>query len=375
MIRITKGLKEKSLSPFLAQIDTVHVVCYTVKYRKYVYEVNMDEQVRKRVFSGVQPTGKVTLGNYLGAIRNWKPLQEQYDCIYCVVDLHSLTVSQVPAELRKNTMELVALYIACGIDPDKSTLFIQSHVHEHAELAWILDTIAYVGELNRMTQFKDKSRKHADNINMGLMNYPVLMASDILLYNADYIPVGKDQVQHVELTRDVAERFNARYSDTFVVPEALLNKSGQSIKSLLDPSAKMSKSDPNDNALISLSDDADTVRRKLRRAVTDSDTSVRHGADKPAITNLLNIYTLCSGLSMNEAEKQFEGKGYGEFKDAVADAVISVLTPIQEEQKRLLSDKAYLESVLKQGAEQASCIASKTLSKVYRKVGLIPRIR
>ena len=239
----------------------------------------MDEQAKKRVFSGVQPTGKVTLGNYLGAIRNWQPLQEQYDCIYCVVDLHSLTVTQVPAELRKNTMELVALYIACGIDPSKSTLFIQSHVHEHAELAWILDTIAYVGELNRMTQFKDKSRKHADNINMGLMNYPVLMASDILLYNADYIPVGKDQIQHVELTRDIAQRFNARYSDTFVVPEALLNKSGQSIKSLQDPSAKMSKSDPNDNALISLADDADTVRRKLRRAVTDSDTVVRHGAD------------------------------------------------------------------------------------------------
>ena len=335
----------------------------------------MDEQARKRVFSGVQPTGKVTLGNYLGAIRNWQPLQEEYDCIYCVVDLHSLTVAQVPAELRKNTLELVALYVACGIDPSKSTLFIQSHVHEHAELAWILDTVTYVGELNRMTQFKDKSRKHADNINMGLMNYPVLMASDILLYNADYIPVGKDQVQHVELTRDVAQRFNARYSDTFVVPEALLSKSGQSIKSLQDPTAKMSKSDPNDNALISMTDDADTVRRKLRRAVTDSDTCVRHGADKPAITNLLNIYTLCSGLSIAETEKQFEGKGYGEFKDAVADAVISVLSPIQAEQKRLLADKGYLEGVLKQGAERASYLASKTLSKVYRKVGLIPRVR
>ena len=335
----------------------------------------MDEQARKRVFSGVQPTGKVTLGNYLGAIRNWQPLQEQYDCIYCVVDLHSLTVTRVPADLRKNTMELVALYIACGIDPSKSTLFIQSHVHEHAELAWILDTIAYVGELNRMTQFKDKSRKHADNINMGLMNYPVLMASDILLYQADLIPVGKDQVQHVELTRDVAQRFNARYSDTFVVPQTLINKSGQSIKSLQDPTAKMSKSDSNDNALISLTDDADTIRRKLKRAVTDSDTCVRHGADKPAITNLLNIYTLCSGVSMSEAEKSFEGKGYGEFKDAVADAVISVIAPIQAEQKRLLADKAYLESVLKTGAEHASYLASKTLSKVYRKVGLVPRVR
>ena len=334
----------------------------------------MDEQAKKRVFSGVQPTGKVTLGNYLGAISNWRPLQEQYDCIYCVVDLHSLTVTQVPAELRKNTMDLVALYIACGIDPQKSTLFIQSHVHEHAELAWILDTIAYVGELNRMTQFKDKSRKHADNINMGLMNYPVLMASDILLYQTDLVPVGKDQVQHVELTRDVAERFNARYSNTFVVPETLINKSGQSIKSLQDPSAKMSKSDPNDTALISLNDDADTVRRKLRRAVTDSDTCVRHGADKPAITNLLNIYTLCSGVSMADAEKQFEGKGYGVFKDAVADVVIATLEPIQQEQKRLLADKGYLEGVLKQGAENASRIAYKTLSKVYRKVGLIGKL-
>ena len=335
----------------------------------------MDEGSKKRVFSGVQPTGKVTLGNYLGAIRNWTPLQEQYECLFCVVDLHSLTVTQVPAELRKNTLDLVALYIACGLDPNKSTLFIQSHVHEHAELAWILDTVAYVGELNRMTQFKDKSRKHADNINMGLMNYPVLMASDILLYNADLIPVGKDQVQHVELTRDIAQRFNARYSDTFVVPEALLNKAGQSIKSLQDPGAKMSKSDPNDNALISLTDDADTIRRKLRRAVTDSDTVVRHGADKPAISNLLNIYSLCSGQSITDAEKTFEGKGYGIFKDAVADAVISVLAPIQEEQKRLLADKAYLEGVLKQGAEQAEAIARKTLAKVYRKVGLIPRIR
>lgn len=335
----------------------------------------MDNESKKRVFSGVQPTGKVTLGNYLGAIKNWTPLQEQYDCIYCVVDLHSLTVTQVPAELRKNTLDLVALYIACGIDPTKSTLFIQSHVPQHAELTWILDTIAYIGELNRMTQFKDKSRKHADNINMGLMNYPVLMASDILLYQADLIPVGKDQVQHVELTRDLAERFNARYSDTFVVPETLLSKTGSSIKSLQDPTAKMSKSDPNDNALISLTDDADTVRRKLRRAVTDSDTCVRYGADKPAISNLLTIYSLCSGESISDAEKRFEGQGYGVFKDAVADAVISVLKPIQDEQKRLLADKAYLEGVLKEGAQKAEYIANKTLSKVYRKVGLIPRIR
>ncbi len=338
----------------------------------------MADEVKKRVFSGVQPTGKVTLGNYLGAIRNWTPLQQQYDCLFCVVDLHSLTVEQVPAELRKNTFELTALYIACGLDPARSTLFIQSHVHEHAELAWILDTVTYVGELGRMTQFKDKSRKHADNINMGLMNYPVLMASDILLYQAELVPVGKDQVQHVELTRDIAQRFNARYSDTFAVPQCLLSKAGASIKSLQDPTAKMSKSDPNENAVITLTDDADAVRRKLRRAVTDSDTSancVRHSADKPGVSNLLNIYSLCSGVSVEQAERTFEGKGYGVFKDAVADAVISVLQPIQAEQKRLLADKAYIESVLRQGAEQASHIAQKTLAKVYRKVGLVPKIR
>ena len=338
----------------------------------------MADETKKRVFSGVQPTGKVTLGNYLGAIRNWTPLQESFDCLFCVVDLHSLTVRQVPAELRKNTLDLTALYIACGIDPSQSILFIQSHVHEHAELAWILDTVAYVGELNRMTQFKDKARRHADNINMGLMNYPVLMASDILLYQAEYIPVGKDQVQHVELARDIAVRFNSRYSDTFVVPQCMLSKTGSSIKSLQEPTAKMSKSDPDDNAVISLTDDPDAVRRKLRRAVTDSDTDahcVRHDAAKPGISNLLNVYSLCSGVSVADAEKQFEGKGYGVFKEAVADAVVSVLQPIQAEQKRLLADKGYLEMVLKEGAERASAIAQRTLSKVYRKVGLVPKIR
>ena len=333
------------------------------------------DNVKKTVFSGVQPTGRITLGNYLGAIRNWSPLQEQYNCLYCVVDLHSLTVTQVPAELRKNTLDLVALYIACGIDPSKSSLFIQSHVHEHAELAWVLDTIAYIGELNRMTQFKDKSRKHADNINMGLMNYPVLMASDILLYQTDLVPIGKDQTQHLELARDLAVRFNGRYSDTFVVPEALLSKQGASIKSLLDPLVKMSKSDPNENAVVSLMDDKDAIARKFKRAVTDCDTEVRFAEDKPAISNLLTIYSLCSGESITEAEKRFVGRGYGEFKQSVADAVISVVEPIQAEQKRLSADKSYLESVLKQGAEQAERIARKTLDKVYRKVGLIGRIR
>ena len=335
----------------------------------------MNNEAKKTVFSGVQPTGKITLGNYLGAIKNWGPLQDECNCIYCVVDLHSITVAQVPAELRKNTMELLALYIACGIDPQKSTLFIQSHVPQHAELAWALDTISYIGELNRMTQFKEKSRKHAENINMGLMNYPVLMASDILLYQTDLVPVGKDQIQHLELARNLAERFNSRYSPTFVVPEGLVYKQGSSIKSLQDPASKMSKSDPNDNAIITLSDDADTIRRKFRRAVTDSDTCVRFGEDKPAISNLLTIYSLTSGESIADAEQRFAGKGYGVFKEAVAEAVIATVEPIQQEQQRLLKDKAYLESVLKQGADTAERIASKTLAKVYRKIGFIPRVR
>lgn len=338
-------------------------------------QVKIEQPIKKTVFSGVQPTGKITLGNYLGAIKNWAPLQEEYNCIYCVVDMHSITISQVPAELRKNTMDLLALYIACGIDPQKSTLFIQSHVPAHAELCWALDTVSYIGELNRMTQFKEKSRKHADNINMGLMNYPVLMAADILLYQTDLVPVGKDQTQHLELARNLAERFNNRYSPTFVVPDGLVYKQGSSIKSLQDPSAKMSKSDPNENAVITLLDDADSIRRKLRRAVTDSETEVRFAASKPAISNLLTIYSLTSGETIKQAEKRFEGQGYGVFKDAVADAVIATLDPIQKRQKQLLADKSYLENVLKDGAEKAERIANKTLAKVYRKIGFVPRIR
>ncbi len=336
----------------------------------------MNSNGKKVVFSGVQPTGKITLGNYLGAIKNWQPLQEEYDCLYCVVDLHSITVAQVPAELRKNTMELAALYIACGISPDKSTLFVQSHVPQHAELQWVLDTITYVGELNRMTQYKDKARKHKDNINMGLMNYPVLMASDILLYMTDLVPVGKDQKQHLELARTIAQRFNNRYSDTFVVPEGLVNKHGAKIMSLQDPSAKMSKSDENENAVIYLTDDSATVARKLKRAVTDSETEVRYDVkNKPAVSNLLTIYSLCSGQSIAAAEKQFVGMGYGALKEATAQAVNQVLQPIQAEQQRILADKGYLENVLKEGAQRAESIAYKTLSKVYRKVGFVPRIR
>ncbi|MCM1042638.1 MAG: tryptophan--tRNA ligase [Corallococcus sp.] len=335
----------------------------------------MEQITKKTVFSGVQPTGRITLGNYLGAIKNWKPLQEDYNCIYCVVDMHSITVNQTPAVLRKNTMDLLALYIACGIDPAKSILFIQSHVPAHAELTWALDCNAYIGELSRMTQFKDKSRRHADNINMGLMNYPVLMASDILLYQTDLVPVGKDQIQHVELARDIAIRFNNKYSPTFAVPDLLINKSAANIRSLADPSKKMSKSDENENAYIALTDSKDDVYRKLRRAVTDSDTQVRFAEDKPAISNLITIYSLCSGVSVEETEQRFEGKGYGDFKQAVAEAVTETLAPIQAEQQRLLADKAYLESVLKDGAEKARCIAQKTLDKVYRKIGFIPRFR
>lgn len=338
-------------------------------------QTTVNEIRKKTVFSGVQPTGKITLGNYLGAIRNWGPLQDDYNCIYSVVDMHSITVTQVPAELRKNTMDLLALYIACGIDPQKSILFIQSHVHAHAELCWALDTISYIGELNRMTQFKDKSRKHADNINMGLMNYPVLMAADILLYQTDLVPVGKDQTQHLELARNLAERFNSRYSPTFIVPDGLVLKQGGSIKSLQDPTAKMSKSDPNENAVITLLDDADAITRKLKRAVTDSETEVRFAESKPAISNLLTIYSLTSGESIEQAEQRFAGQGYGVFKQAVADAVIATVEPIQKKQKQLLADKAYLEGILKDGAEKAERIADKTLSKVYRKMGFVPKIR
>ena len=333
----------------------------------------MDEVCKKRVFSGVQPTGKVTLGNYLGAIRNWKPLQEEYDCLYCVVDLHSLTVAQVPAELRKNTMDLVALYIACGIDPTKSTLFIQSHVHEHTELAWILDTIAYVGELNRMTQFKDKASKHEDNVNAGLYTYPVLMAADILLYQADVVPVGVDQKQHLEICRDIAQRFNNLYGDVFTIPEPYIGKAGAKIMSLQDPEKKMSKSDDNVNATIFLLDDRDTIIRKCKRAVTDSDTVVRYGEDKPGVSNLMDIYGSITGKSHDRIEKEFEGKGYGDFKLAVGETVADELLPLQKRYEELLQDKVYLEKCIKENAEKAQYVANKTLRKVHKKLGFIAR--
>lgn len=325
---------------------------------------------KKKLFSAVQPSGAVTIGNYIGAIKNFVALQDQFDCIYAVADLHAITVRQDPAVLRKNTLELMALFIACGIDPEKCILFVQSHVPAHCELTWVLNTITYPGELSRMTQFKDKSAKHADNVNMGLMDYPVLMASDILLYQAAAVPVGADQKQHLELTRDLAIRFNNRYSDTFTVPEPYIMKgSGAKIMSLADPSRKMSKSDENPNGFITMSDDRDTVIRKCKRAVTDSGSEVRLSEDKPGVSNLIAIYGAFTGKSAEETEKEFAGKGYGDFKLAVGEAVADALAPIQAEKARLLKDKAYLNAVMKKGEEAASRIARKTLSKVYRKVG------
>ena len=327
-------------------------------------------QKKKILYSAVQPSGDLTIGNYLGAIKNWVELQEDYECFYAMADMHAITVRQDPATLRRKTLELAALYIACGVDPEKCTLYVQSNVSCHAELAWVLNTLTYVGEMERMTQFKDKSAKHADNINMGLMDYPVLMAADILLYQADVVPVGFDQRQHLEITRDIAVRFNNRYSPTFTVPEAVIMKVGAKINSLQEPTKKMSKSDENPNASVYMSDDRDAIVRKFRRAVTDSDSAVRFDPEnKPGISNLLTVYSAFAGKSVEEAEREFDGKGYGDFKAAVGEVVADALSPIQSEQKRILADKGYLEGVLAAGAERAYRAARRTLSKVYRKVG------
>ena len=330
----------------------------------------MGETEKKALFSAVQPSGAVTIGNYIGAIKNFVALQDEFNCIYAVADLHSITVRQEAAALRKNTLELMALFIACGIDPEKCVLFVQSHVPAHCELTWVLNTITYPGELSRMTQFKDKSAKHADNVNMGLMDYPVLMASDILLYQAAAVPVGADQKQHLELTRDLAVRFNNRYGQTFTVPEPYIMKgSGAKIMSLADPSRKMSKSDENPNAFITMSDDRDTIIRKCKRAVTDSGNEVRSAEDKSGVSNLIAIYGAFTGKTAEETEREFSGKGYGDFKVAVGEAVADALAPMQAEKARLLKEKDYLNGIMKRGAETAARIARRTLSKVYRKVG------
>ncbi len=329
----------------------------------------MDER-KKVLYSAVQPTNALTIGNYIGAIKGWTKLQDDYDCYYAIANMHAITVRQIPAELRQKTLALLALYIACGVDPEKCTLYLQSHVPCHAELAWVLNTFTYVGEMERMTQFKDKSARHADNINMGLMDYPVLMAADILLYQAEVVPVGVDQRQHLEITRDIAIRFNNIYSPTFTVPEGLYMKVGAKINDLQDPSKKMSKSAENPNGSIFMTDDKDTIMRKFRRAVTDSDNSVVFDPEnKPGVSNLLSIYSVFADKDIKEAEAEFRGVGYGAFKEAVGEAVSTVLQPIQKRQGELLSDKEYLNGVLKNGADRAYSTARKTLSKVYKKIG------
>lgn len=338
-----------------------------------IKETETKEAPRKRIFSGVQPSGILTLGNYLGAIRNWVGLQEDYDCMYCMMDLHAITVRQVPAELRRRTMEGLALYIACGIDPNKSILFVQSHVPAHAELSWILGCYTGFGELSRMTQFKDKSQKHADNINAGLFTYPVLMAADILLYQTDLVPVGIDQKQHVELTRDIAGRFNGIYGDVFTLPEPYIPKTGMKINSLTDPTKKMSKSDPNPASYVAIIESRDDTIRKIKRAVTDSDSVVRYAPGKDGINNLMSIYSIFSGKSFEEIEREFEGKGYGDFKAAVGEACADGLESVRTEYARLIADKAYLEGLMKEGAEKAAYFAAKTMRKVYKKVGFTAR--
>ncbi|MGN0741433.1 MAG: tryptophan--tRNA ligase [Candidatus Fimadaptatus sp.] len=328
---------------------------------------------RKVIFSGIQPSGNLTLGNYIGALRNWKLLEDDYDCLYSVVDLHAITVRQDPAQLRRRCLEVASILLASGLDPEKSLIYCQSHVPQHTQLAWVLNCFTYMGELNRMTQFKDKSAKHADNINAGLFDYPVLMAADILLYQADLVPVGVDQKQHLELARDIAIRFNNLYSPTFVVPDGYIPKVGAKVMSLQDPTSKMSKSDPEDT-YIAILDEPDVIRRKLRRAVTDSLGQIRYDPDnQPGVANLLTIYSALRGVDVQQAEKDFAGLGYGELKNGVADVIIDTLSPLQAEFKRIMADKAYLEKVLSTSAERASRIAQRTLDKVYRKVGLAPR--
>lgn len=330
---------------------------------------------KKVLFSGMQATGNLTLGNYLGALKNWLTLSDEYQCFYSVVDLHSITVRQDPAELRKRARNLLTLYIAAGLDPKKNCIYYQSHVAGHAQLSWILNCYTYMGELNRMTQFKDKAAKHADNINAGLFTYPVLMAADILLFKSDVVPVGKDQLQHLEITRDIAQRFNAVYGEVFTIPKPYIGKTGAKIMSLQDPMKKMSKSDENPNASILLMDDPDTVIRKFKRAVTDSEGCICYRDEQPGIKNLLDIYCSCTGKSIEEAVKEFDQKGYGDFKLAVGEAVVAVLKPVQDEFRRLSKDKAYIDGVIKENAEMATYYANKTLRKVEKKVGFPERIR
>lgn len=331
---------------------------------------------KKRILSGIKPSGELTLGSYLGAIKNWVELSSDYECFYMMADMHAITVRQNPAELRRRTLLQLAQYIACGLDPKENTIFIQSHVPAHAELSWVLSCYTMFGELSRMTQFKDKSAKNATNINAGLFTYPVLMAADILIYQADLVPVGEDQKQHVELTRDIAARFNGVYGDVFTMPEPFIPKTGARIMSLQEPENKMSKSEQDNGGCVCLLDKPETIMKAFKRAVTDSDTCVRYDPEnKPGISNLMQIYSVITGKSFSEIEDAFAGAGYGVFKTTVGEAVVELLRPVREEAERLFADKAYLESVYKDGAERAAYVADKTVRKVYKKVGFVPKAR
>ncbi len=334
----------------------------------------MDNNERKKiVFSGVQPSGNISLGNYIGALRNWVDMQDIYNCLYCVVDMHAITVRQDPKKLREQTLSLLALYIACGLDPEKNIMYIQSHVPQHAELSWILNCYTMFGELSRMTQFKDKSSKHADNVNAGLFDYPVLMAADILLYKTDLVPIGQDQKQHLELARNVAERFNGVHGNTFTVPEPYIPKVGGRIMSLAEPEKKMSKSDENENAIVLLLDKPEAIMKKFKRAVTDSEAVVEYREGKHGINNLMTIYSIATGKTMDEITNEFSGRGYGDFKVAVGESVVEMLRPIREKTEELLKHPDYLESIYKNNAQRASVLAERTMEKVRKKVGFVKK--
>lgn len=330
------------------------------------------EDNKKVIFSGIQPSGNLTLGNYLGAIKNWVKLQDEYNSYFCVVDLHAITVRQEPKDLRQRTLEVLAIYVASGINPEKNTLFIQSHVPAHSEAAWLLNCYTYIGELNRMTQFKDKSSRYGESISAGLLDYPVLMASDILLYQADLVPVGEDQKQHLELTRDIAARFNNAYSETFVVPQPYISKAGARIMDLQEPTKKMSKSAENANGYILIMDPPEVIRKKINRAVTDSIGIVKYCDEQPGVKNLMTILSTITGQSYEDIEAKYEGKGYAQFKEDTANAVVSELEPIQLKVKEILADKSRLEEIYKTGAAKANYVANKTLRKMQKKIGFIP---
>lgn len=333
----------------------------------------MEENQKKVIFSGIQPSGELTIGNYLGAIKNWVKLQEEYDCYFSIVDLHAITVRQEPKELRKRTLEVLSIYIASGIDPEKNTIFIQSHVSAHCEAGWVLNCNTYIGELNRMTQFKDKSARYGESVSAGLLTYPVLMAADILLYNTDLVPVGKDQKQHLEIARDIGQRFNNLYSPTFKIPEPYISDTAAKIMDLQEPDKKMSKSGDNINGYILIMDPPEVIRKKVSRAVTDSIGTVKYCDEQPGVKNLMTILSACSGMTMADIEKKYEGQGYAQFKKDVAEAIVSEIEPIQKKVVELLENKSYLEEIYKKGAEKANYVSQKMLRKMYKKIGFIPR--